>query len=393
MKARMTPAIQYHKKHQGKLKITPKTALKTRAEMNLAYTPGVAEPCIEIAKNKALAYDYTLKGRVVAIVSDGSAVLGLGNIGPYGALPVMEGKAALLYRFSGIEAFPIVLSTQNEAEIIETVCAISPTFAAIMLEDISAPRCVSIERTLEQRLDIPVFHDDQHGTAIVVGAALLNAARLLNKPLASMKVVVSGTGAAGSNILRILHRLGVRALYAINIHGVVRQNVRDQSDFVIQELLDEGIISEPNPDIIDLRGLIKNTDAFIGVSAPHILTQDMVASMRKDPIVFALANPVPEIMPDAALAAGAKIIGTGRSDFPNQINNVLVFPGLMKGLIASRARNVTMEMKLQALYALADLIKDDLRTDYILPDIFDNRLAPTISEAIIREAQKEKPSD
>ena len=305
----------------------------------------------------------------------------------------MEGKAALLYRFSGIEAFPIVLSTQNEAEIIETVCAISPTFAAIMLEDISAPRCVSIERTLEQRLDIPVFHDDQHGTAIVVGAALLNAARLLNKPLASMKVVVSGTGAAGSNILRILHRLGVRKLYAINIHGVVRQNVRDQSDFVIKELLDEGIISEPNPDIIDLRGLIKNTAAFIGVSAPHILTQDMVASMRKDPIVFALANPVPEIMPDAALAAGAKIIGTGRSDFPNQINNVFVFPGLMKGLIASRARNVTMEMKLQALYALADLIKDDLRTDYILPDIFDNRLAPTISEAIIREAQKEKPSD
>ncbi len=393
MKARMTPAIKYHKKHQGKLKITPKTALKTRAEMNLAYTPGVADPCIEIAKNKALAYDYTLKGRVVAIVSDGSAVLGLGNIGPYGALPVMEGKAALLYRFSGIEAFPIVLSTQNEAEIIETVCAISPTFAAIMLEDISAPRCVSIERTLEQRLDIPVFHDDQHGTAIVVGAALLNASRLLHKPLASMKVVVSGTGAAGSNILHILHRLGVRDLYAINIQGVVRQDVRNQSDFVIQELLDEGIISEPDAHITDMKSLITNADVFIGVSAPNILTREMVASMRKDPIIFALANPIPEIMPDEALLAGAKIIGTGRSDFPNQINNVLVFPGLMKGLIASRARNVTMEMKLAALYALADLIKDELRTDYILPDIFDPRLAPTISEAIIRETQKEKPSD
>jgi malate dehydrogenase (oxaloacetate-decarboxylating) len=246
---------------------------------------------------------------------------------------------------------------------------------------------------LEQRLDIPVFHDDQHGTAIVVGAALLNASRLLHKPLASLKVVVSGTGAAGSNILHILHRLGVRDLYAINIQGVVRQDVRNQSDFVIQELLDEGIISEPDAHITDMKSLITNADVFIGVSAPNILTREMVASMRKDPIIFALANPIPEIMPDEALLAGAKIIGTGRSDFPNQINNVLVFPGLMKGLIASRARNVTMEMKLAALYALADLIKDELRTDYILPDIFDPRLAPTISEAIIRETQKEKPSD
>lgn len=363
--------------------------MSSQQELCLAYTPGVAEPCMEIAKNSDLAYEYTLKGRVVAIVTDGSAVLGLGNISGLAALPVMEGKAALLYKFSGIEAFPICLATQDKDEIIQTILNIAPTFAAIMLEDISAPNCVYIERALEKKLNIPVFHDDQHGTAIVVSAAILNVSRLLHKPLKDLKVVVSGTGAAGSNVCRMLHLLGIQTLYAYNKQGVVTKRKYAEYDFVIQELLDENIVKSADEYPDSLEELMKNKDIFIGVSAPGIVTESMVRQMNPHPVIFALANPVPEIDPLLAKKAGAAVIGTGRSDYPNQINNVLVFPGLMKGLIQSKAKKVTVAMKLAAAHALSQLVSDsELSENYILPSIFDTRLADTIAMAIQSLKQK-----
>jgi len=388
MDDKLSAALKYHKRCPGKLSVIPCSSLETNQDLLLAYTPGVAEACLEIAKSSDLAFDYTLKSRVVAIVSDGSAVLGLGNIGPYAAIPVMEGKAALLYKFSGIEAFPITLDTKDEEEIIATVKRIAPVFAAIMLEDIAAPKCVRIERALQAELPIPVFHDDQHGTAIVVGAAVINASRYLKKDLASLKVVISGTGAAGNSVMRLLKLLGVGSIVAYNKDGVVKLSKYDDYDFVIKELLDEKIIDNPNREIASLKDLVIERDLFIGVSAPRLLTKEMVLSMNPDPVIFALANPVPEIDPKEALAAKAAIVGTGRSDYPNQINNVLVFPGLMKGLLESRAKTVTNSMKLAACKALAYLIKDeDLRSDYILPGIFEDGIVEAVKTAVMAEVK------
>ncbi len=389
MKKHLSPALEYHRHHHGKLQVVPVTDLETTDDLNLAYTPGVAEACLEIVRDNSMAYEYTLKGRVVAIVTDGSAVLGLGNISALPALPVMEGKAALLYRFSGIEAFPICLDTQDPDKIIETVKNIAPTFAAIMLEDISAPNCVRIERELQESLDIPVFHDDQHGTAIVVSAAMINVSRLTKIPLHEFKVVVSGTGAAGSNVIKMLKLLGVDEVYAYNIHGVVSSRKYDQYDFVVQEMLDQNMIHEPAPDINTLEGLISGKDVFIGLSAPNLLNGEMIRKMNPDPVIFALANPVPEIMPDIAKKAGARIIGTGRSDYPNQVNNVLVFPGLMKGALQAKARSITQEMKLAAAYCLADLISEEkLSENCILPSVFDSRVQESIAAACYKAATK-----
>jgi len=326
-----------------------------------------------------------MKGRLVAIVTDGSAVLGLGNIGAKAAIPVMEGKAALLKTFANIDAFPICLDTQDSEEIINTIIKISPVFGAIMLEDIAAPKCVYIERVLQERLDIPVCHDDQHGTAMVVGAAMINASRYLNKPLNTFRVVLSGTGAAGSAISRLLKALGVKTINAFNKQGIMTKKKYEEYDFVLKELLDEGIIdSFDEYEIDDLATLMKDSNAFIGVSAPGIVSVDMVKSMAKDPVVLAMANPTPEIMPDLALEAKAAIVGTGRSDFPNQINNVLVFPGLFKGALAARLKTIDIDIKVKVANALANLIADeDLRSDYILPDIFDKRVTPMIAEAVM----------
>lgn len=380
--------LNLHKIHTGKLDVFPNVKLDSKDDLSLAYTPGVAIPCLEIFKDKSKAYEYTMKGKTVAIVSDGSAVLGLGKIGPEAALPVMEGKSALLYKFSGIQAVPICLDTFNEEEIIKTVKFLAPNFSAIMLEDIQAPKCVYIENTLQEELDIPVFHDDQHGTAIVVSAALINALKVVNKELSKVKIVVSGSGAAGSAIIKLLNKLGAKHIFNYNILGVVKKNKYDQYDFVVKDLIDKEYI-ECDESIVDLADLMKEKDVFIGVSAKNILSKEMVESMNTDNIVFALANPDPEISPALAKEAKTRIIGTGRSDYPNQINNVLVFPGLMKGALKARAKSITDEMKITACKTLASLVDDNELTDqYILPEIFDSRVVDVIAEAIYKQIKK-----
>lgn len=378
-------ALKLHLDHQGKLSINSVVPIATKGDLALAYTPGVAAPCVEIHNDPEKVYSYTMKGRLVAIVTDGSAVLGLGNIGAKAAIPVMEGKAALLKTFANIDAFPICLDTQDSDEIIDTVIKIAPVFGAIMLEDIAAPKCVYIERKLQEKLDIPVCHDDQHGTAMVVGAAMINASRYLSKPLNTLRVVVCGTGAAGSAICRLLKALGVKTINAFNKQGIMTKKKYDDYDFVLKELLDEGIIdSFDDFTTDDLATLMKSSDAFIGVSAPNIVSVDMVKSMANDAIVLAMANPIPEIMPDLAMLGKAAIVGTGRSDYPNQINNVLVFPGLFKGALAARLKTIDIATKVSVSKALAYLIADeDLRSDYILPDIFDKRVTPVIAQAVI----------
>lgn len=378
-------ALKLHLDHQGKLSINSVVPIATKGDLALAYTPGVAAPCVEIHNDPEKVYSYTMKGRLVAIVTDGSAVLGLGNIGAKAAIPVMEGKAALLKTFANIDAFPICLDTQDSDEIIDTVIKIAPVFGAIMLEDIAAPKCVYIERKLQEKLDIPVCHDDQHGTAMVVGAAMINASRYLSKPLNTLRVVVCGTGAAGSAICRLLKALGVKTINAFNKQGIMTKKKYDDYDFVLKELLDEGIIdSFDDFTTDDLATLMKSSDAFIGVSAPNIVSVDMVKSMANDAIVLAMANPIPEIMPDLAMLGKAAIVGTGRSDYPNQINNVLVFPGLFKGALAARLKTIDIATKVRVSKALAYLIADeDLRSDYILPDIFDKRVTSVIAQAVI----------
>ncbi len=381
-------ALKIHE--HGKLTVESTVPLENAQDLALAYTPGVAIPCLEIAKNPEDVYRYTSKGHMVAIVTDGTAVLGLGDIGPHAAIPVMEGKALLLKRFANVDAFPICLDTKDPEKIIETVKLIAPMFGGIILEDISAPRCVLIERRLKKELSIPVFHDDQHGTAIVVGAAMINASRLLKKPLCDMKVVVSGTGAAGSSIIRIIKGLGVGTIYAYNRLGVVNHASIETYDFVVRELLDEGIINNPPQDAKTLDGIMKGANAFIGVSAPNIVTEEMVKSMAPNAICFAMANPTPEIMPDLAKRAGARIVGTGRSDFPNQVNNVLVFPGIFKGALSARAPQITEAMKLTASKAIASLIQDhELCDDYIIPSAFDPRVVEVVSQAIIDHVKKQ----
>ncbi len=379
-------ALKLHE--NGKISVESRVKLDNAQDLALAYTPGVSYPCLEIKEDKEKAYLYTAKSHMVLIVTDGTAVLGLGDIGPEAALPVMEGKALLLKKFAGLDCFPIALNTKDPEKIIETVKIISPSCGGIILEDISAPRCVEIERRLKKELNIPVFHDDQHGTAIVVGAALLNASRLLKKPIEEMKVVVSGTGAAGSSVIRIIKGLGAKTINAFNNRGVVDIKNYNNYDFILKELLDEKIIDTPLNHENTLKSIIANADCFIGVSAPNLVTEEMVRSMAKDAIVFALANPTPEIMPDVALRGGARIVGTGRSDFPNQINNVLAFPGIFKGALASRAKQITENMKLVTSKAIASLITDEeLNENYIVPSAFDSRVVEIVSNAIINEVK------
>lgn len=380
-------SLELHLKHKGKISVESKIKINNNDDLSLAYSPGVAEPCLKIKDNKEDIYKYTSKGNMVAVITDGSAVLGLGNIGPAASLPVMEGKAVLFKEFAGVDAFPICLDTQNTEEIIHIIKNISTSFGGINLEDISSPKCVTIERRLKEELDIPVFHDDQHGTAIVSTAALINACRLTGKSLEDLEVVLSGTGAAGSSIARILKDVGVKHVYGYNIQGVVLEEKYDDYSFVLKELIDENILSNPSSLKEDsLKELMKNKDVFIGVSAKGIVSKEMVQSMNKDPFIFALANPEPEISRDDAIEGGAYIVGTGRSDYPNQINNVLAFPGIFRGALDSRAENITNSMKLSAAKAIAYIIEDDeLSRDYIIPSPFDKRVSKAVSDEVKKE--------
>lgn len=382
-------ALKMHKDNKGKLEIKSKVKIENQEDLSLAYTPGVAFVCKEIERDKELAYDYTSKNNMVAVITDGSAVLGLGNIGPYGAIPVMEGKSILLKELAGVDSIPLCLKTQNVEEIISICKALEPTLGAINLEDISAPRCVTIERRLIEEMDIPVFHDDQHGTSIIVAAAFLNIERFTKRKLSDMTVVLSGTGAAGSMVAKMLKKIGVGKIYAYNITGVVDKNKYDSYDFLIKELIDEGVFDTPEAHDNTLASIIKGADAFVGVSAPNLVSKEMVKSMNDKPIIFAMANPNPEITYDDAIEAGAYIVGSGRSDYPNQINNVLAFPGIFKGALAVRAKKINEEMKLAAAYAISSIIKDEeLRCDYIVPSAFDKRVVDSVSKAVMEAAIK-----
>lgn len=381
-------SAKLHKEKKGKLEVVTKMPIRSREDLSLVYTPGVAEPCKRIAKEPEAVYDYTWKRNSVAVVTDGTAVLGLGDIGPEAALPVMEGKCALFKEFAGIDATPICLDTKDPKEIIETVRRIAPTYGGINLEDISAPRCVEIERTLIRELDIPVFHDDQHGTAIVVGAAMINAAKVVGKEIEDLTVVVSGTGAAGSSVIKMLHRLGVKEIYGFNIDGIVTRDDYSMYDFLTQEL---SHITNSKRERLSMAEAMTRADAFVGVSAPKLVTPEMVASMKRDPIVFAMANPEPEITYELGKKAGARVMGTGRSDDLNQINNVLAFPGLFRGALDCRASKITEEMKLAAAQGLASLVTDDkISEDYIIPNAMDKRVARVVAEAVIKKAREQR---
>lgn len=372
-------ALKLHEKWSGKLDTVPKCPVKSREDLSYAYTPGVAEPCKVIAENKEEAYRYTIKSNTVLVVSDGSAVLGLGNIGPYAAMPVMEGKAVLFKEFGGINAFPICLDTQDTEEIIETIIRIAPAFGGINLEDISAPRCFEIEERLKERLDIPVFHDDQHGTAIVVLAGIINSLRVTGKKKEDVRVVVNGAGSAGIAITRLLLSYGFPHILMCDKSGILTKDTPDLN--WMQAKMMEVTNLEGKKGM--LKDAFVGADIFVGVSAPNIVTKEMVASMNPDSILFAMANPVPEIMPDEAKAAGAKIVGTGRSDFPNQVNNVVAFPGIFKGALEGRASKITEEMKLAAAEAIAGLVKDeDLNENNIMPEAFDPQVAEAVSKAV-----------
>ncbi len=373
-------AIKLHEEWNGKLTTESKCKIQTREDLALAYTPGVAEPCKEIAKNQEDAYKYTIKSNTVAVVSDGSAVLGLGNIGPYAAMPVMEGKAVLFKEFGGVNAFPICLDTQDTEEIIKTVANIAPAFGGINLEDISAPRCFEIEERLKAMLDIPVFHDDQHGTAIVVLAGIINALKVVGKTKDECKVVVNGAGSAGVAITKLLLVYGFKNVIMSDINGIIYKGKSELN--WMQEKMAE--VTNPNMEQGNLADALKNADIFVGVSAPNIVSADMVKTMNKDAIIFAMANPVPEIMPDVAKAAGAKVVGTGRSDFPNQVNNVVAFPGIFRGALEGRASQITEDMKLAAAYAIAGLVSDEeLNENFILPEAFNPVVADAVCKAVM----------
>ncbi len=372
-------ALRLHKEWNGKLETTAKTKVNTRDDLALCYTPGVAEPCKEIAKNPEDVYVYTQKANTVAVVSDGSAVLGLGNIGAAAAMPVMEGKCVLFKEFGNVNAVPICLDTQDTEEIIKAVTYIAPAFGGINLEDISAPRCFEIESRLKEILDIPVFHDDQHGTAIVVLAGIINALRVTGKKKEDCSVVVNGAGSAGIAITKLLYEYGFRKLVMCDINGIISKESQSLN-WMQEKML---TITNLENKTGTLKDAFVNADIFVGVSAPNIVTEEMVASMNKDSILFAMANPVPEIMPDKAKAAGARVVGTGRSDFPNQVNNVIAFPGIFKGALEGRAKQITDEMKLAAAEALAGLVSDEeLSDDFIMPEAFDPRVAEVVSQAV-----------
>lgn len=372
-------ALLLHEEWNGKLETVSKTPVKSREALSLAYTPGVAEPCKVIAQDPEAAYKYTMKANTVAVVSDGSAVLGLGNIGPYAAMPVMEGKAVLFKEFGGVNAVPICLDTQDTEEIIKAVTYLAPGFGGINLEDISAPRCFEIEERLKATLNIPVFHDDQHGTAIVVLAGIINALKVVNKQKEDCKVVVNGAGSAGVAITKLLLTYGFTNIVMCDKVGILSKTT-EGLNWMQQKMVE---VTNPNNENGLLADAMKGADIFVGVSAPNIVTPEMVASMNKDSILFAMANPVPEIMPDVAKAAGARVVGTGRSDFPNQVNNVVAFPGIFKGALEGRASQITEEMKLAAANAIASLVPSDkLSDENIMPEAFDPQVAEVVANAV-----------
>ena len=372
-------ALKLHADLVGKISTEAKCKIKTREDLSIAYTPGVAKPCVEIANNPEDVYKYTMKANTVAVVSDGSAVLGLGNIGPYAAMPVMEGKAVLFKEFGDVNAVPICLDTQDTQEIIDTVVRIAPGFGGINLEDISAPRCFEIESKLKELLDIPVFHDDQHGTAIVVLAGIINALKVVGKKKEDCKVVVNGDGSAGIAISKLLLKYGFKDLTICGLYGILSNDVKDLN-WAQKEMAQVTNLEGKNGVLADA---MVGADIFIGVSAPNIVTKEMVASMNKDAIIFAMANPTPEIMPDLAKEAGARVVGTGRSDFPNQVNNVVAFPGIFKGALEGRAKQITEEMKLAAANAIASLVPDDqLSENFILPEAFNPEVSEVGSKAV-----------
>lgn len=378
-------ALQLHEEWHGKFETTPKMKIQTREDLALAYTPGVAEPCKVIAKDKEAAYKYTIKSNTIAVVSDGSAVLGLGNIGAHAAMPVMEGKAVLFKEFGNVNAVPVCLDTQDTEEIIKTVVNIAPAFGGINLEDISAPRCFEIETRLKELLDIPVFHDDQHGTAIVVLAGIINGLKVTGKTKEDCQVVVNGAGSAGIAITKLLLTYGFKHVTMCDKSGILSK-ASEGLNWMQQSMMEVTNLENKTGSLADA---LRGADIFVGVSAPNIVTADMVKTMNKDAIIFAMANPVPEIMPDVAKAAGAKVVGTGRSDFPNQVNNVIAFPGIFKGALEGRARQITEDMKLAAALAIANLVPDDEVSDVnILPEAFDPRVADVVSKAVIDHIEK-----
>lgn len=376
-------SLRLHEKMSGKLEIKSKVAVENRDDLSVAYTPGVAEPCRKIHENKENVYKYTTKGNMVAVVTDGSAVLGLGNIGPEAGLPVMEGKAILFKEFGNVDAFPICLDTQDTEEIIQAVKWIAPGFGGINLEDISAPRCFEIEKRLKAVLDIPVFHDDQHGTAIVVCAALINALKIVDKKMADLRIVVNGAGAAGTSIIQLLKSFGCVNIIVCDKDGILKPDAASNNPFKAE------LAKSTNPEKVqgDLHNALTGADLFIGVSAPNTVTQDMIKLMAKDAIVFAMANPIPEIMPELALAAGARIVGTGRSDFDNQINNVLAFPGIFRGALDARASDINEAMKKAAVYAIADMVKaEELNERYVIPNALNKEVGSAVAKAVAKAA-------
>lgn len=379
-------ALIMHKENKGKIQVASKVPVKTRDDLSTAYTPGVAEPCREIHKDKKNVWQYTAKGNLVAVVSDGTAVLGLGNIGPEAAMPVMEGKAILFKTFADVDAFPICLDTTDPEEIIKAVKYIAPTFGGINLEDIASPKCFEIEARLEKELDIPVFHDDQHGTAIVVTAALINALKVVNKKITDIKVVLNGPGSAGTAIIKMLLETGVKNIIACDENGILYKERKIGIADHKKMLCD---ITNKEDQRGTLADALKGADVFIGVSVAGALKADMVAMMNPDPIVFAMANPTPEIMYDEAIAAGVKVMGSGRSDFPNQINNVLAFPGIFRGALDAGARDINYDMKIAAAFAIADLVEPEkLSPEYIIPSALDERVAPYVAQKVAAAAKK-----
>ncbi len=381
----MEESLELHKKHRGKIEVTSKVPLETKKHLSLYYTPGVAQPCKEIHKNPHSVYDYTSKGNLVAVVSDGSAVLGLGNIGADAAIPVMEGKCILFKAFGNVDAFPICIESQDTDTIVSTVKQIAPVFGGINLEDISAPRCFEVEKQLKEQLNIPVFHDDQHGTAIVVAAGLLNSLKIVPKKIQNLKIAICGAGAAGIAVSKMLINLGAGDIILCDSKGIISET-RTDINSAKKEMAQ---VTNKNNLAGTLKDAMKGADVFIGVSAPGIVTEEMIKSMNKDAIVFAMSNPVPEIMPDLAKKAGARIIGTGRSDYPNQVNNVLAFPAVFRGALDARATDINEKMKVAAAHALAGCIPEsNLREDYVIPDAFDPKILETVSRAVAKAAKE-----
>ena len=378
-------ALKQHEEWAGKIEVISRAKIETPEDLSVAYTPGVAEPCVEISKDVDLSYKYTRRGNMVAVVTDGTAVLGLGDIGPEAGMPVMEGKCALFKTFADVDAFPLCVRSKDVDDIVKTVSLLAGSFGGVNLEDISAPRCFEIERKLKECCDIPIFHDDQHGTAVVTAAALINALKLVGKNLDDIKVVTSGAGAAGIAIIKLLVSLGLKNVVMCDRHGAIYKG-RDNLNKEKEEMAE---ICNQNMEKGTLAEVLKGADVFIGVSAPGTVTEEMVQNMAEKPILFPMANPVPEIMPDLAKKAGAAVVGTGRSDFPNQINNVLAFPGIFRGALDVRAKDINDEMKVAAAYAIAGLVEEDkLSPDYIIPNAFDKRVAKAVAEAVAEAARK-----